>query len=67
MQSKTSGADGRLILRGSRSACSTCNIAYLDLQNFDLDEGGSGTAYTMARVSAGMSSNSGKNLSLIHI
>ena len=61
MQTKTSGADGSLVIRGSRSDCSTCNIAYIDLQDFDVNEGASGSAFTMARVSAGMASNSGKN------
>lgn len=61
MQSKTSGADARIILRGSRSACSSCNIAYIDFQDYDLNEGTNGTAFTMARVSAGMSTNSGMN------
>ncbi|MEM7370298.1 MAG: tail fiber domain-containing protein [Bacteroidota bacterium] len=50
----TSGADAGLKIRGSRSDNLTESISFIDLSNFDLNEGAQGTDYTLARIGASM-------------
>lgn len=60
IQKSTDGKNARIVIKGSRSACTTCNVSYIDLENYDNNEG-SGSSYQLARVAAGMETNSGKN------
>ncbi len=57
--SATSGADGAIAIRGSRSTATATDAAYVDLRNFDEDEGG-GTDFAMGRIGAGMNDASGQ-------
>ncbi|MCZ6837436.1 MAG: hypothetical protein O7G85_16795 [Planctomycetota bacterium] len=54
-----SGADAGVSIRGSRNGSTTTNTAYLDLRNFD-DNEGAGTDYIMARISSAMQDVSGQ-------
>ncbi|MCF8276947.1 MAG: hypothetical protein K9J17_09445 [Flavobacteriales bacterium] len=58
-QSITSGADAKLEVVGARNACTTCEIAAIDLNDYDSNEG-SGTEFTMARVFGGMAATGGQ-------
>lgn len=60
IQSNVSNTNAKIIIRGSRNACPGCNVAYIDFEDYDSNEG-SGTVFTLARVSAGMETDSGKN------
>lgn len=55
----TNGQDTSLSIVGARNGTTTSNTAYLDLRNFDDDEG-PGTEYIMARISGGMADVSGQ-------
>ena len=58
-QQASAGANAAIKIRGSRSADQTEDIASIDLANFDQDEG-SGTDYTLARISGGMADDAGQ-------
>ncbi|MDD4984689.1 MAG: hypothetical protein PHQ43_02695, partial [Dehalococcoidales bacterium] len=58
-QSATSGADAGIKIRGSRNATRNNDLAYVDLADYDSNEG-SGTDFVMARVAAGMQDISGQ-------
>ncbi len=59
-QTASSGADASMKIRGSRNACPSCDVAYIDLSDYDNNEGSGGTDFTMARISAGMDGVSGQ-------
>ncbi|RLC44458.1 MAG: hypothetical protein DRH70_08770, partial [Candidatus Coatesbacteria bacterium] len=58
-QTASSGADASIKIRGSRNGCTSCDVSYIDLSDWDSDES-SGTDFTMARISAGMNEVSGQ-------
>lgn len=57
-QSTTSGANANIEIKGARNACTTCEIAGIDLRNYDSNDGG-GVEYIMARIFGGMDANDG--------
>ncbi len=61
INTNSNGNDSRVKIRGARNACTTCDVSYLDLSNFDDNEGANGTDYILARISGGMETTSGKN------
>jgi len=56
-RSESYGADAIVKVRGSRNQCTDCEIASIDLSNYDADEG----EHLMARISGGMETDAGKN------
>jgi hypothetical protein len=54
--SDDSGDDAAIKIRGARNNCPTCDIAYLDLNNWDTD---TDTDFVMAKISGGMQDGSG--------
>lgn len=58
-QSQIAGADAGLKIRGSRNGCTSCDISYIDLFDYDSNELG-GTEFNMARISAGMARTYGQ-------
>lgn len=63
-QEAESGADAGLKIRGSRNA-STTDTAFIELANFDNNEGDEGTDFTMARISGSMIGTSGQKGALL--
>jgi len=55
----TSGVDASIKIKGARNGSTTVDVAYIDLSNYDNNEGG-GTEYVMGRVAAGMNDISGE-------
>jgi len=60
IQKEPSSKDGRIRLQGSRSDCPSCSIAAIEMYNFDVNEGDSGSTYHLATVSAGMETPTNK-------
>jgi len=54
-----SGQDTGMAIVGSRNGSTTVDAAFIDLKDFDSDEG-SGEEFTMARIGAGMADPAGK-------
>lgn len=54
-----SGDDAGIIIQGARNASTNVDVAYLDLRDFDSDEGAGGTEFSMAKIGAGMADVSG--------
>ena len=60
IQAKTSfGQDTGLSIRGARNGTTTADVAYIDLRDFD-DNEGDGTDFAMARIAAGMADVAGQ-------
>ena len=57
--SSGTGEDTGLAIVGARNATPTVDVAFIDLMDFDSDEG-AGTVFTMARIGAGMQDVSGQ-------
>lgn len=57
-QSTSAGADANIQIKGARSGCVGCEIAGIDLRNYDENDGG-GVEYVMARIFGGMDANDG--------
>lgn len=55
----TLGDDAGIIIQGARNASTSTDVAYLDLRDFDSDEG-SGTEFSMAKIGAGMDGTTGE-------
>ena len=56
----TVGADAHIRIIGKRNGCATCEVAYIDLADYDDNENG-GTTFNMARITAGMQTGTGQN------
>ena len=54
-----SSADAGIKIRGARNSCPSCDTAYIDLSDWDSNEG-AGTDFAMARISGGMQDSSGQ-------
>jgi hypothetical protein len=57
--SSGTGEDTGLAIVGARNGSTTVDAAFVDLRDFDLDEG-AGTLFTMARIGAGMQDAAGQ-------
>lgn len=57
--SSDSGQDTGIAIVGARNASTSVDAAYIDLNDFDSDEG-AGTEFSMARIGAGMADVSGQ-------
>ena len=55
----TFGQDTGLSIRGARNGTTTADVAYIDLRDFD-DNEGDGTDFAMARIAAGMADVAGQ-------
>jgi|GEM_PF-3045230 len=54
------GNDAGMIIQGARNGTTTVDVGYVELRNFDSDEGANGTEFAMAKIGAGAQTTSGQ-------
>lgn len=57
--SQSFGADTGFVIQGARNGSTNVDVAYVDFEDFDDNEGSGGTIFPMARIAGGMDATSG--------
>lgn len=54
------GDDAGMIIQGARNGSTNVDVGYIEMRNFDSDEGETGTEFALARIGAGAETTSGQ-------